>query len=177
MDALSARLLLRFAGDPITFAIKLVDVLADDINGTLDVLGSITATASAVNIASDRHAGTLIIGVAIGALLKGRIENEGTHRRYTSRTSPATGINGLIMINPDNSNASLITAANTNCSVKIICCVCSNSPTSCIPGAQPARPTNTPSGISSGTLSNMHGHAWMCRHRRPSRLGRAYLIR
>src|SRR5712671_5922383 len=60
-----AALLLRFAGDPVAFAIKLVDVFSDDPHRTLDISRTVPATASTVDVTSNRNAGTLVIGVAV----------------------------------------------------------------------------------------------------------------
>jgi hypothetical protein len=59
---------LLFAPDPITVSIKAVDVIADDSYGTGHILRTVPATARTVDIASDRDAGTRVIGVAVRAL-------------------------------------------------------------------------------------------------------------
>ncbi len=57
--------LLRFAGDTVAFAIKLVDVFPDDPHRTLDIGRAVTAAARAIDVTSNRNAGTLVIGVAV----------------------------------------------------------------------------------------------------------------
>ena len=66
---LRARGGLLFAPDSVVFAIKFVDVISDDPDGTLDIGRTVPAAASAIDVASDRNARSFVIGVAVRALL------------------------------------------------------------------------------------------------------------
>jgi len=53
------------AADTVTVAVESVDVGSDHLNGSLNVGGAIAAAACAVDVASDRHAGTAVVRVAL----------------------------------------------------------------------------------------------------------------